>query len=355
MSSSRGAVGAHIPRMSALLPVFRGEVSRAPWRAEVVAPRAVRLSVTDRCDMACVYCRPAGSETWVSPRDRLDVDAWTSLVAALTAGGIRRVRITGGEPLLYRDLVHLVERLATLGLDDLALTTNGARLGSMARSLRAAGLRRVNVSLDSLDAPTFARMTRGGDLTRVRRGLDAACAAGFDEVKTNTVVLRGENDGELDAITQHVWSRGATPRFLELMGVGEGRVLGEGARVSSAAQRAALAHLLDDGDGAREAERGPAVYLRARDGSGRRVGFIAGATETFCEGCDRLRVTSDGVLRSCLARTSGVAVGAVLREGAEGDALRAAMRVAWSDKPDGAWRGCTEESAASVSMRATGG
>ena len=188
------------------------DASRAP-------PRSVRISVTDRCDMACVYCRPPLHDACVPGRDRLDVARWETLVRGLMRAGVRRVRITGGEPLLFKDLPELIARLAALGLDDLALTTNGSRLARLAGPLRAAGLRRVTVSVDSLDASRFTRVTRGGDLDAVLDGVRSAVAAGFDEVKTNTVVLRDENDHELAPITEWTWSQGVTPRFIEVMGV----------------------------------------------------------------------------------------------------------------------------------------
>jgi len=324
------------------------DASRAP-------PRSVRISVTDRCDMACVYCRPPLHDACVAARDRLDVTRWETLVRGLMREGVRRVRITGGEPLLFKELPELVARLASLGLDDLALTTNGSRLACLAGALRAAGLRRITVSVDSLDAPRFTRITRGGDLRSVLDGVRAAVAAGFDEVKTNTVVLRDENDDELAAITRWAWALGVTPRFIEVMGVGEGGRVWRSKLVPFAEQRARLAGLLGDDEGVRDAERGPARYALARDGSGRRVGFITGSTDTYCAGCDRLRATADGVLRPCLSTNDGVSVARDLNAGCGAERVAERLREAWAMKPDGAWRGCVEESARAVSMRATGG
>lgn len=201
-------------------------------------------------------------------------------------------------------------------------------------------------------------MTRGGDLATVQSGIDAALAAGFDEVKTNTVVLRGENDGELESLVLWAWARGITPRFIEVMGIGEGGRIWREKLVSAKAMRASLAHLLEgdaEGVGAADPDRGPAKYTAARDGSGRRVGFITGSTDTYCAGCDRLRATSDGVLRPCLSTNEGVGVADALREGAGPEVLIARLQAAWAMKPDGQWQGCTEETAREVSMRATGG
>lgn len=327
----------------------------AALQVERASPRSVRISVTDRCDMACVYCRPSMRDGYLPADDRLDAGQWETLVRGLVREGVRRVRITGGEPLLFKGIVEVVKRVRALGVEDLALTTNGSRLERYARPLRDAGLDRLNISIDSLDPVRFEALTRGGDLAHVLRGVDAALAAGFDEVKTNTVVLRGENDDELEALTRWAWARGITPRFIELMGIGEGGRIFRTKLVSAAEIHLRLAHLLAATHGAADPDRGPAKYVAARDGSGRRVGFITGTTDTYCDGCDRLRATSDGVLRPCLSTNDGVSVVEDLREGAGAEVVGERLREAWALKPDGSWKGCTEETARTVSMRATGG
>lgn len=315
-------------------------------------PRAVRLSLTDRCDLACVYCRPHKQDGYLT--DRLDVDAWVAMVEGLVAAGVRRVRITGGEPLLHPRVVEVVERLARLPLEDLALTTNATRLKLLAPALRGAGLHRLNVSVDSLVPARFARLTRGGDLGRVLDGLETARQAGFREIKLNAVVLRGENDGELRDLVEFAWAHGMVPRFLEVMMIGEGAQLAHKV-VSAAEMRASLAPLLCDETPRKEDARGPARYVAARHDPSLRVGFISGTTDTFCEGCDRLRVASDGVLRPCLAKSEGVAAGIAARRGDKA-AVADAMQEAWASKPDGrVFRGCTESSARDVSIRAIGG
>jgi len=276
------------------------------------------------------------------------------MAAGLVRAGVRRVRLTGGEPLLHRDVVQVVERLAALPLEDLALTTNATRLAKLARPLRDAGLRRITVSLDTLNAERFARLTRGGDLDTVLAGIDAACAVGFDEVKLNAVVLRGENDEELPELLRYAWERNIVPRFLEVMLIGEGAHMRD--RVVPAAEmRERLAEWLVDEPPVREADRGPARYVRARHDARLKVGFISGTSDTYCKGCDRLRVSSDGMLRPCLATNDGLSAEDAARSG---DAIRIDTLVheAWKMKPDGeTFRGCTEESAASVSIRAIGG
>jgi cyclic pyranopterin phosphate synthase len=348
------------------LPILGRNVRpRSPHPGERAAPRAVRISITDRCDLACLYCRPGRNDGYFPAEARLGADHWVSLVAGLVARGVTRVRITGGEPLLHPHVVEIVSAVAHMkGVDDVALTTNATRLVELAKPLRDAGLQRINVSIDSLDEGRFSRLTRGGRLRDVLDGIEAARRAGFEEIKTNTVVMGpaptpiGEqdahNDDELVTIARWAWSLGATPRFLELMTVGEGAKL-RGRLVPYGEMRARLAPLLAEDPPHRPANRGPASYLPAADGSGRRIGFITGASDTFCQGCDRLRATSDGTLRPCLATTDAVDVAEAARAG---DLPEIGRRLdeAWAMKPDGVvWKGCTEESASDVNMRSTGG
>ena len=330
------------------LPVLN-DASPSP---AVASPRSVRLSLTDRCDLACVYCRPSRNEGYLERR--LDLDAWTAMVRGLVASGVRRVRLTGGEPLLHKDVVPVVRALAAMPLDDLALTTNATRLAALARPLRDAGLRRINVSLDTLDTQRFFRMTRGGRLDEVLRGIDVALAVGFDEVKLNCVVVRGENDDELESLTRWSWEKGIVPRFLEIMAIGEGAKLADRV-VTGAEMRAKLALLLVPEPARQEADRGPAKYVRARHDPKKKIGFITGTSDTYCAGCDRLRVSSDGMLRPCLATNDGVSAAAAARAG-DSAAVGEALREAWTKKPDGeVWKGCTEETASHVSIRAIGG
>jgi cyclic pyranopterin phosphate synthase len=323
-----------------------------PHESAAAPPRSVRISITDRCDLACVYCRPSRSEHYME--SRMSLAEFETMLAGLRASGIERVRITGGEPLVHPDPTAFIRAVAAAGFSDVALTTNATRLAELARPLRAAGLSRINVSIDSLDEARFFRLTRGGSLARVLDGIEAALAAGFDEVKTNTVVVKDENEDELGALAEWAWSRGMTPRFLELMAIGEGAKMKDRV-VSYAEMRARLAHLLDDGDvPTRDTDRGPAKYVVSRHDPKKRAGFITGTTDTYCKGCDRLRVSADGVLRPCLAKEDGVSARAAANHDA--DAVAREVTRAWSMKPDGeTFRGCTEDSAASVSIRKIGG
>jgi GTP 3',8-cyclase len=337
-----------LPLVPGLSP-HRGGVTRGPR----IEPRAVRVSLTDRCDLACVYCRPSRTDGYLDKR--LDDDAWKSMVRALLRAGVRRVRITGGEPLLHPRVTELVAFVASLGVEDLALTTNATLLEKLARPLRDAGLRRLTVSLDSLVPERFWRITRGGRLDRVLAGIEAARDAGFDEVKTNTVVLRHDNDDELANIVEWALARGIVPRFIELMRVGEGANLPAEKLVEHDEMLGRLAHLLTDDAGRRDSDRGPARYVASRHDPNLRVGFITGTTDTYCDTCDRLRVASDGTLRPCLATNDGVAAMDLAQSG-DIEGLVGAIGEAWALKPDGkTWKGCTEHTAADVSMRAIGG
>jgi cyclic pyranopterin phosphate synthase len=339
--------------MEATLPLGPRRALPVVSGGATLEPRTVRISLTDRCDLACVYCRPSRNDGYLEKR--LDDEAWKTMVRALVRAGIRRVRITGGEPLLHPRVVPLVAFVASLGVEDLALTTNATRLEQLARPLRDAGLTRLTVSLDSLVPERFWRITRGGRLDLVLAGIEAARAAGFDELKTNTVVLRGDNDDELAEITLWAWARGLVPRFIEVMRVGEGAKLPGEKLFGAREMRARLAELLAEEPGERDKNRGPAKYVRSRADARLRVGFITGTTDTYCDSCDRLRVASDGTLRPCLATNDGVNAMSLAQSG-DVQGLVHAVAEAWSLKPDGrTWKGCTEDTAADVSMRAIGG
>ncbi|MDI1475797.1 GTP 3',8-cyclase MoaA [Polyangium sp. y55x31] len=335
------------------LPML-GARALVPTRASAgPPPRSVRVSVTDRCDFACTYCRPSRNDGYTD--GRLMTAAWKTMFEALRRAGVRRVRLTGGEPLVHPEIVSIVAHLSSLGFEDLALTTNASQLARLARPLRDAGLHRVNVSIDTLDPVRFREVTRGGDLDAVLAGIDAAIEAGFSPIKLNTVVLRGVNDDELERILLWAWEKSLLPRFLEVMPIAEGAKLVADHLVTAAEMRRALAeHLLPE-EAVTDPGLGPAKYVRARHDPALRVGFITGTSDTFCETCDRLRVSSTGVLRPCLATDDGVDAAAPARAG-DAEAIVEHIGRAWSMKPDGTiWKGCTEETAAGVSMRAIGG
>ena len=312
----------------------------------------MRLSLTDRCDLACIYCRPNRQDGYLERR--LDLAAWVAMVEGLVQAGVRRVRLTGGEPLLHKDVVDVVRALARLPIDDLALTTNATRLAALAVPLRDAGLQRINVSIDSLDPQRFLRMTRGGDLQAVLEGVGAAIDAGFTlaQVECRRRPRRERRRARIarplvvgarhhPAVPGDHGHRGGAKLKDRVVPVSE--------------MRTKLASLLCEDEPQREQDRGPARYIAARHDPALRVGFISGTTDTYCKGCDRLRVASDGTLRPCLATEDGVSAEAAARSGDAAAVVDAVAR-AWTLKPDGdVFKGCTEESAARVSIRAIGG
>lgn len=316
-------------------------------------PKSVRVSVTDRCDFACTYCRPSRNDGYTD--GRLMTPAWKAMFEGLKEAGIKRVRLTGGEPLIHPEIVGIVEHLAGMGFEDLSLTTNASQLKRLALPLKRAGLQRVNISIDSLDPERFREITRGGELDKVLAGIDAALEVGLLPVKLNIVVLRGVNDDELESMLLWAWERRMVPRFLEVMPIAEGARLVTEHLLTAAEMKARLKDHLMPEEGAVEPGLGPAKYVRSRVDPTLRVGFITGTSDTYCDTCDRLRVSSTGVLRPCLATDDGVDAADVARTG-DAAAIVERIHEAWAMKPDGTvWKGCTEDSAKNVSMRAIGG
>jgi cyclic pyranopterin phosphate synthase len=289
----------------------------------------LRLSVTDRCDLACVYCMPpSGEDEHAIRRDLLTFEEAAQLVSVFVRAGIRRVRFTGGEPLVRKDivrLVHLVHRRTDV--EQLVMTTNATRLSELARPLRDAGLHGVNVSIDTLDAGRFSELTRGGDLGRVLAGIHAAIDVGL-EVKLNTVPLRGRNDDELQRIVDFAWSLGVTPRFIELMPLGEGAKLPKSMRMNGADVLDILGDSVSRDAPAGVEGQGPARYRAASDGSGARVGFITPISNEFCDTCNRVRVTARGDIRACLASRRAISLRNIMRAG--GSDLDLAWAMVWS-------------------------
>lgn len=268
----------------------------------------VRLSVTSRCQLRCTYCLPEkGCACPSSPTTELGRADLVRMVALLHhSRGIRRVRFTGGEPLLRRDLPDLIADVGALGVPELALTTNAQLLAPRVKALRQAGLQRINISLDSLRPEVFAQVSRGGILARTLEGIRSAVAAGFSPVKLNTVALRGVNDTEAVSLLHFALGTGCHLRFLELMPIGV-------AMRDFAHRFVAAAEIRKRLDGAGFAWE-PLPWnpsdtsrdWRVRDAGGRETvcGFIAPTTQPFCDGCRRLRLTSEGRLHGCLGRDS---------------------------------------------------
>jgi cyclic pyranopterin phosphate synthase len=237
--------------------------------------------------------------------------------------GVCTIRLTGGEPLVRRGIPTLVRLIRDEArISDIAMTTNGTALAHVAHDLVAAGLARANVSLDSIRRDTFRTMTRGGDLDRVIDGIDAVRLAGISELKINAVVVRGMNHDQLPEIVEWAWARGITPRFIELMPLGEGARLGRDAVVSVAEMKERLGGLIDrEQSPQHRADRGPAGYLPSRSDPAHRVGFIGAVTDNFCHRCNRVRLTAKGEVRACLASPTGLSLRDLIRSGSDDEAI----------------------------------
>lgn len=285
----------------------------------------LRVSVTDRCNYRCTYCMPAEGLDWI-PKDRLlSADEIVRLVGIFAGMGIERIRLTGGEPTVRKDIEPLVTRIAKIpGISDLALTTNGHRFAPMASRLAAAGLRRVNISLDSLDPERFRRVTRGGDLARVLGSVDAALEAGLLPVKINAVVIGGENDGEVGAFVERFSPLAGKVeiRFIEYMPFSGNDPVWRHLPARILRERLSERYALDP---VPSGSAGPAKNWKIRE-TGLVVGFISPLTEHFCESCNRLRLQADGHLRTCLSREADRSLRDLLREGASDDEIRATIR-----------------------------
>jgi len=301
--------------------------------------RDLRISVTDRCNFRCRYCMPRevfGPDYQFLPRSQLlTFEEITRLVGLFTSLGVRKVRLTGGEPLLRHDLERLVAMLAALpGIEDLTMTTNGSLLARKAATLARAGLHRVTVSLDSLDNATF---TAGNDspvpVARVLEGIEAATAAGLTPVKINVVVRRGVNDAEVAALARRFRGSGHIVRFIEYMDVGHSN----GWRLEHVVPASEIVAAVDA-----EAPLIPvaanypgevARRFRYRDGSGE-IGVVGSVTLPFCGDCTRARLSADGKVFNCLFATSGHDLRALLRDGADDDAITAAITAIWQARTD---------------------
>jgi GTP 3',8-cyclase len=301
--------------------------------------RDLRVSVTDRCNFRCGYCMPReafGPDHAFLPREEiLDFDEIERVVRAAVRLGVRKVRLTGGEPLVRRGLEGLVGRLATLeGIDDLTLTTNGSLLAARAAALAEAGLHRVTVSLDALDDETFGRMNDVGfPVARVLDGIAAADAAGLGPVKLNAVVRRGINEHAVLDLAGHFRGTGVTVRFIEYMDVGHTN----GWRLDDVVPAAEIVAAIDarwpleplDADYRGEVAR----RYRYRDGGGE-IGLISSVTEPFCGDCTRARLSADGRLFTCLFATDGHDVRSLLRSGADDAHLADTLRAIWTGRSD---------------------
>ena len=292
----------------------------------------VRLSITDRCDFRCTYCM-AEEMTFLPRQSVMTLEECLRVASVFVGMGVNKLRITGGEPLVRKGAMWLIERLGALpGLDNLVLTTNGSQLDRFAQPLKDAGVRRLNISLDTLNAERFKAITRIGDLNKVLRGIEAAGDAGFRRTKLNTVMMRGVNDDEFVDLVRFALANELDISFIEEMPLGE--IHGRNTTyISSEETRERLAQhfeLLPS----TESSGGPARYWRVA-GSESRIGFISPHSHNFCDTCNRVRITALGELYPCLGQNDAVDLLKVLRSGADDEALRQAIMDSMGIKPWG--------------------
>lgn len=293
----------------------------------------VRVSVTDRCNLKCVYCIPDGME-WVEKADVLSYEEMARLVGVLAGMGVRKVRLTGGEPTVRPDLRVLVALVRGIpGIEEISLSTNALLLGPMAAELRAAGLDRVNVSLDSLRADRFREITRGGDIEKVLAGIAAAEAEGLDPIKINVVAMRGVNEDEIEEFARMTRERPWHVRFIEMMPL-VGNADSQPYRFLSAddihARLSAIDALIPETP---PAGNGPATYFRYAGAPGS-IGFITPLSHNFCDRCNRVRLTARGHLRLCLFGDDEVDLRTALRAGASDAQIERTIRDAVLVKPE---------------------
>jgi cyclic pyranopterin phosphate synthase len=295
----------------------------------------LRVSVTDRCDLRCFYCMSEDMH-FLPKSDLLSLEELDRLCSAFVAKGVRKLRLTGGEPLVRRNLMSLVRSLSrhldTGALDELTLTTNGSQLERFASELRDAGVRRINVSLDTLDPAKFREITRWGDIDKVLRGIEAARAAGL-KVKINAVALKNMNEEEIPSLMEWAHGKGMDLTLIEVMPMGDigaGRI-DQYLPLSMLRARLGARYTLTDLD---ETSGGPARYVRVSE-TGGKLGLITPMTHNFCESCNRVRITCTGTIHTCLGHEDATDLRKPLRASADNDLLNAAIDRAIGLKPKG--------------------
>lgn len=296
--------------------------------------RDLRISVTDRCNFRCTYCMPLDEYEWIDKKQILTFEEITRLATLFVDLGVEKIRLTGGEPLVRQNLDHLVAKLSVIeGLKELCLTTNAALLTDQINALKRAGLKRVNISIDSLDPERFKRMTKRGDLGKVLDGIFAAKAAGLVPIKLNAVVERGVNDNDIIPLVEFSREHGFAMRFIEYMDVGNSnnwtsaKLVPKKEIVDRIHARYPLREVGRDQDSA------PSVDYEFVDGKGD-IGVIASVTEPFCSSCTRMRLTADGKIVTCLFSQLGHDVKTLLRGGASDDEVRSFLSSTWQNRTD---------------------
>ncbi len=294
----------------------------------------IRLSVTDRCDFRCVYCMTEDMK--FLPRSQiLSLEELYLVAKAFIELGVKKIRLTGGEPMVRSDVMSLIEKLGALpGLEELNLTTNGAQLDKYAPALKAAGVNRINISIDSLDAERFKRISRVGNLGKVLKGINAACSAGFDRIRLNSVIMRGYNEDEVIPLTEYALNRNIDIAFIEEMPLGEAS---DHDREDTTCSNDWVRNVIEEkyellNSTAKTA--GPSRYVQVV-GKDYRIGFISPVAHNFCEECNRVRETVEGRLLLCLGNEHSIDLRAILRdETASFDDLKEAIVASMDIKPE---------------------
>ena len=294
----------------------------------------LRISVTDRCNFRCSYCMPLDEYEWIDKKEILTFEEMTRLARLAIELGVEKIRLTGGEPLVRQDLPLLVEKLSALdGLKDLCLTTNGALLSERVQALKQAGLRRVNISIDTLDAEKFKQMTKRGDLNKVLEGIFAAQDIGLAPIKLNAVVERGVNDDDIIPLIEFSRQHGFAMRFIEYMDVGNANNWTSAKLVSKKEIIETIHARYPLREVGRDQGSAPSVDYEFVDGCGD-VGVIASVTEPFCASCTRLRLTADGKFVTCLFSRMGHDVKTLLRGGKTDEEISAFLSAIWRHRTD---------------------
>lgn len=294
----------------------------------------LRVSVTDRCNFRCTYCMPFDEYTWVDKKEILAFEEIARLVALFVRLGVEKIRLTGGEPLVRTGLEKLVSKLSSMsGLKDLCLTTNGSLLAEKVPALKAAGLQRINVSLDTLNPEKFKWITKRGSLAKVLEGLFTAKRYGLRPIKINAVIERDVNDGEIIDLVEFSRENGFPLRFIEYMDVGNAN----GWRLDKVVSKKEILEVINATLPLREAGRenasDPAVRYQFADGSGD-IGVIASVTEPFCSGCTRARLTAEGKLVTCLFSQQGHDLKSLMRKGATDEQIMETIAAVWIKRAD---------------------
>jgi cyclic pyranopterin phosphate synthase len=295
----------------------------------------LRISLTDRCNLRCIYCMPPEGLQLLDHAEVLRLEEVERIAAAAARLGISRIRITGGEPLVRKGVIGLVEGLIQLpGIEDVSLTTNGILLTEHAAALRRAGMRRINISLDTLDAEKYKRITRGGDIQRVIEGISEARRQGFSPIKVNVVAMRGINDDEIAEFARLTIERPVHIRFIEFMPVGISTEWDQNSFISSSETRDIISRVGRLLAVENCAKSGPAAMYRLEGAAGQ-LGFISPLSNHFCDTCNRMRLTADGKLRTCLFSDEEIDLKKYLRGGLSDHDLERIIAEAIKAKPKG--------------------